>query len=101
MQELRLVNLQTAPEVVRELLDHMTICRVELRTLGLVQLHINLIGMKLLARFVEESNYLEDLDISWNDLIPVHFTPLLEVLSRNRTLVSLNLSWNILIDKTA
>ena len=36
LQELRLVNLQTTKEVIRELLDHMTICRVELRTLSLV-----------------------------------------------------------------
>lgn len=45
------------------------------------------------------SCWLEDLDLSWNDLIPRHFTPLLEVISRNRQLKSLNLSWNALIDK--
>jgi len=41
--------------------------------------------------------FLEDLDLSWNDLIPSHFKPLLEVLSHNRQLKSLNLSWNTLI----
>ena len=57
--------------------------------------------MKQVARFVEESAFLEDLDLSWNDVIPVHFTPLLDVLSRNRSLRSLNLSWNMIVDKAA
>lgn len=101
LQELRLVNLQTKPEVIRELLDHMTQCRVELRTLGLVQLHIDQLAIHTVARFVEESNFLEDLDLSWNDLIPSNFVPLLDVLSRNKMLKSLNLSWNMIIDKAA
>ena len=42
---------------------------------------------------------MEDLDLSWNDLIPLHFNPLLEVLAENKTLRSLNLSWNMIIDK--
>jgi len=41
------------------------------------------------------------LDLSWNDLIGTHFTPLLEAVSRNKLLKSLNLSWNMLIDQTA
>lgn len=73
--------------------------RVELRTLGLVQLHISSLGIEQVARYVDESVCLEDLDISWNDLIPQHFTPFLEVISRNRMLKSLNLSWNSIIDK--
>ena len=77
----------------------MTMCRVELRTLGLVQMHIDFLGIKQVARFLEESSFLEDLDLSWNDLIPLHFTPLLDVLSRNKSLKSLNLSWNKIIDK--
>ena len=52
-----------------------------------------------MARFVEESQFLEDLDLSWNDLIPQHFKPLLEVLACNKQLKSLNSSWNTLIDK--
>ena len=42
---------------------------------------------------------MEDLDLSWNDLRPMDFAPLLQVLSINRTLVSLNLSCNSIIDK--
>ena len=62
---------------------------------------LNFRNIEQVARIVTDSNFLEDLDLSWNDLIPAHFTPLLEALSRNRQLKSLNLSWNMLIDQTA
>lgn len=55
--------------------------------------------MDLIAKYVDTSECLEDLDLSWNDVIPQHFTPLLEVLSRKHRLKSLNLSWNTMIDK--
>ena len=97
--ELRLVNLTTELKIIDELLEFMTVLRVQLRTLGLVQLHLSQLAIEKVARFVDESVFLEDLDVSWNDLIPMHFTPLLEALSRNRKLKSLNLSWNTIIDK--
>lgn len=53
-----------------------------------------------MALILQESAFLEHLDVSWNDLIPIHFTPLLEVVQGNRTLISLNLSWNTIIDAT-
>lgn len=56
--------------------------------------------MNKIAKFVDESSTLEDLDLSWSDIIPIHFGPLLEVLSRNKKLKSLNLSWNMIIDKS-
>ena len=77
----------------------MTTERIELRTLGLVQLHISQIGIQNVAKLLDESAFLEELDLSWNDLIPLHFTPLLESISKNKQLRSLNLSWNIMIDK--
>ena len=50
---------------------------VHLRTLGLVQLHLNQLGLDMVARLIEESAMLEDLDVSYNDLIPRHFNALL------------------------
>ena len=59
------------------------------------------IGINLVAKYLDSSEWLEDLDVSWNDLMPLHFNSLLEVVSRNRHLKSLNLSWNMMIDKNA
>ena len=60
---------------------------------------INALHLEKIAQIVDESEWLEELDISWNNLVPLHFKPLLEVLSRNKQLKALNLSWNTLIDK--
>ena len=52
-----------------------------------------------IAEYLEASNQLEDLDISWNDLRASDFEAFFPVLAQNRTLRSLNLSCNMLIDK--
>ena len=62
-----------------------------------MQLHTH--GLQLVARFLGDSSYLEDLDLSWNNLIPTDFKYFLEVLTNNRTLRVLNLSCNMLVDK--
>ena len=51
-----------------------------------------------LAKIVE-SETLQDLDISANDCLPIHFVPLLKTLAHNKTLHTVNLSWNQLLDK--
>ena len=66
---------------------------------GLVQMKITARTIALISQFVEESVFLEVLDLSWNDLIPLAFTPLLNVLENNRSLKVLNLSWNQIIDR--
>lgn len=55
--------------------------------------------MENVATLVDKSEHIENLDLSWNNLLPLDFTVLLQVLSRNRTLHSLNLSCNNIIDK--
>ena len=38
------------------------------------------------------------LDLSWNSLHPVNMLPLLEILSKNRRLKYINLSWNCIVE---
>lgn len=45
-----------------------------------------------------KSRSLVDLDISWNDMLPMQMYGLLTVLSKNRRLTNLNLSWNALVE---
>ena len=52
-----------------------------------------------LAKLIE-SPALHELDFSGNDCLPRHFVPLWKNLAFNKTLHSLNLSWNMLIDNT-
>ena len=48
---------------------------------------------------VAESNVIRELDISWNVLKPQSYNTLIESLGSNKTLVSLNLSWNRIVDQ--
>jgi len=53
-----------------------------------------------LARFVEKTASLEDLDLTGNHLKHVHFAPLMLALARHRELKTLNLSYNSLLART-
>ena len=55
--------------------------------------------MAKVAQLIDESEYLEDLDVSWNNSLPQFFIPILAALSRNKSLRTLNLSNNNLLDK--
>ena len=68
-----------------------------LRRLALVQVSFDEESISELKKFIEESRYLEDLDISFNFLQPKMVQPLLEAIAGNGRLKNLNLSWNYLI----
>ena len=50
--------------------------------------------MAELGMVLQESHRLQELDISWNNLKPQSYLNLIIGLGSNKTLVSLNLSWN-------
>ena len=52
-----------------------------------------------MAKILEHET-VQDLDISANDCLPLHFVPLLKTLAHNKTLHTLNLSFNQLLDKS-
>ena len=69
-----------------------------MRSLALVQMKINF-QLHKLAQMLEKGT-LQDLDISANNCVPLHFVPLLLALAHNKTLHTLNLSQNQLLDKS-
>jgi hypothetical protein len=56
--------------------------------------------VKSVAALIHSSRTLDELDLSWNDLNPKDFGPLIQALNENKTLRILNLSWNALIDSS-
>lgn len=56
--------------------------------------------MQELGKIIAESNSMRDLDISWNMLKPQSYNYLIRSLGENRTLLTLNLSWNRIVDST-
>ena len=99
LQQLRLVNCVTHPIVINDMLSYMIEQKVKLRALALVKMQIDKTSLELVASLLEKSEYLEDLDLSWNNLLANDFNILFTVLSKNRTLRCLNLSCNTIIDK--
>lgn len=57
-------------------------------------------SMEDLGILVSESKTLSELDISWNVLKPQGYNTLIESLGSNKTLQSVNLSMNRIVDST-
>ena len=98
--ELRLVNCETNNRVMRQLLHSLGNFEnvSHLRSLAIVQMKLNF-ALDDLAQLVQNSEALQDLDLSCNDCVPMHFESLLKALAYNHTLHTVNLSWNTLIDR--
>ena len=62
-------------------------------------MRLNKTSLEIIAKYIDESKYLENLDLSWNNLIPGDFAIIFDVLQSNTTLKSLNLSCNTIIEK--
>ena len=97
--ELRLVNCDTTPKVLYEIVNHLGFQASNLRHLALVQMKMNF-PLDELGDMIKESRTLIDLDISGNDCQPLHFVPLLLALTQNHVLQTLNLSWNTILDRS-
>ena len=54
--------------------------------------------MEDLGHILSESKTIRELDISWNILRPESYNTLFASLGDNRTLLTLNLSWNRIVD---
>ena len=51
-----------------------------------------------LCEVVRTQKSLQSLDISWNQLMPYQMRPLLEILQKNRRLTNLSLAWNNIME---
>lgn len=95
--ELRLVNCQSSPKVVRRLVDLLATQNHFLRSIALVQMKLNF-PLDNVAKMLSLDT-LQDLDISANDCLPLHFVPLLLALAHSKTIHTVNLSHNQLLDR--
>ena len=69
--------------------------------LSLVDVGLNEKGFKELSELISNQKSIISLDISWNSMLPAQLKGLLTVLSQNRKLKNLNLSWNNISDVNA
>ena len=68
--------------------------------LGLVNAKVSQTSMQDIGVIVAESVSLRELDISWNILKPECYNALMSSIGENKSLLTLNLSWNRIVDST-
>ena len=78
-------------DIVSQLMEHLS-NRCFLHCLGLVHVGLSELNWPLLCKLVEDSQYLEELDISWCQVRPFFVHDLTEILAKNKRLKRLNLS---------
>ena len=74
--------------------------RSYLKKLGLVNVNLKDEAFAILTEYVRESTTLTEIDISWSNVGYISMSYFLEVLSENKKLQFVNLSWNQLQEGT-
>ena len=69
------------------------------RVLSLVSVSFDAESIEVFCELLEKKNSIEELDLSDNHLDPKLFHQILSSLSKCRAIKSLNLSWNLLLEK--
>ena len=68
--------------------------RSQLKSVSLVNVHHNAESFDLVIQYLQKSETLTDLDLSWTIIKPSNWLKFLEVVRQNRQLVSLTLAFN-------
>ena len=92
VDEVRIVNCKITSNAISSLLSQIQGSNI--LKLGLVKVNITSNMFENVLDFIPRSRSLIDLDISWNQLTPMDLAKLFRVLSSNRQLQNLNISWN-------
>ena len=70
----------------------------QLKSLSLVNMHHSPESFDLLIQYVEQSDYLKELDLSWSIIQQPYWVKFLDVIKENRNLVSLTLAFNQILE---
>jgi hypothetical protein len=93
LHTLRLSNCKMSQQTVNTLIQQFT-TDSNLKVLGLININMPDNSLKDIAVWLEQNNKLTQLDLSWNKQKPFRYLPLIEALAKNRSIMSVNLSWN-------
>jgi hypothetical protein len=95
LNEIRIVSCQTTSKVMSELLEVLAE-NSNVTKLALVEAKLNCLHIEDIKRFITQSVFLKELDLSWNALGTKEMLDLTSILADNKTLTYVNLSWNYL-----
>ena len=92
LEELKIIDCKINSTLISQLMISL-LEKSQLRSLALVNVHHSPESFELVTRYVEESEYLREIDLSWTIIMPSFWLKFMETISRNRTLTSLTLSF--------
>ena len=99
LRALHIKNCKISSKTTHDLLFTLNSRKNFIKSLSLVNVNLSNMNCKELCNLIQRARYLIHLDISWNSLRISDMHTLIEVISENRTLQWLNLSFNQLADK--
>ena len=94
LEELTLIDCHMNSSLVFRLMEMIIDTKCQLRKLGLVNANHSESSFGKIIEFLRESDYLEELDLSWSKMRVEQWIKFLEVIKDNRKLVYLNISYN-------
>ena len=99
LSELQIIDCKIHCSVIEALCELMMETQCQVRTFGLVNVNHSQSSFMRMCEYIQVSDRLRELNVSWQCVLPQVFFELLKIIRENRTLVSLNISWNPLIEK--
>lgn len=93
LEELKIIDCKLHSSLITQLMTEM-LERSQLRALSLVNVHHSPESFDLVIQYLQESQNIKELDLSWNIVKPTSWLKFLDVMSENRQLVCLTLAFN-------
>ena len=94
LRALHIKNCKISGRTTRGLLHTLNTGKNFIKSLSLVNVNLSFVNYQELCSLIKRSRYLIHLDISWNSLRSYDMYELIDVISENRLLQWLNLSFN-------
>ena len=98
LEELNLIDCRIHSSLLNRLVDLLNESGTQMRKLGLVNTNHSEASFAKLLTFVETSEYLQELDVSWSKLSIFQWRKFLNIIKNNRQLISLNISYNKILE---
>lgn len=97
LEELKIIDCKVNSTLISQLMNSL-LTKSQLRSFSLVKVHHSPESFDLVTRYVEESEHLREIDLSWNIIQPSFWLKFMIMISRNRTLTDLTLAFNQLLE---
>jgi hypothetical protein len=98
LEELRLIDVKASSSIIDDLVQRISMDS-SISKLALVNCQQSEKSFELIIKYVQDSRFLKDLDLSWCTVRHACIIKLLNVIKQNRQLTHLNLSWNMILEK--